>query len=430
MWDKNEVESCLQAAVPDSVKEILARLEAAGFEAWAVGGCIRDVLLGKEAHDWDLCSSASPEQVAELFSEQQILPTGIEHGTVMLLWKGQPYELTMFRQEQDYDGRRPHTVTAARSLAEDVQRRDFTINSMAYSPQRGFCDLCNGRTDLEQGLIRCVGKAEQRFREDYLRILRALRFAACYPFTMEQETAEALQTCSTGLACLSGERIWQELSRLLCGRYAGRVLSRYAAVLQGIGTEWADFQLREEAGKQLEQLPCHLEGRLACLLFSQSKREMILERLRCPTESKKRVRLIWQQAEDEARWIATEAEETRVRQCCWLSHWSVSRRRTDSYFACCCRQIREEVKTSEISPMSLQWQQAKQWYEESVFFMETQPLDLCDLAVKGNDLLTLGLAFGPQIGRTLHDMQEAVWAGQVVNEKTALLTWLETSPQR
>ena len=186
MYDIGE----LTIMVPGAVREILKTLQDAGYEAYIVGGCVRDAILGLEPKDWDITTSALPEQVKSLFSNT--VDTGIQHGTVMVIRHGTGYEVTTYRIDGEYkDGRHPENVVFTRSLAEDLKRRDFTINAFAYSPEKGVVDMFDGLEDLENRLIRCVGDPNARFSEDALRIMRAVRFSAQLAFKIETVTLAA-----------------------------------------------------------------------------------------------------------------------------------------------------------------------------------------------------------------------------------------------
>lgn len=207
--------------LPDGVQRIIGRLESAGFEAYAVGGCVRDSLLGRTPEDWDITSSARPEELKRLF--KRTVDTGIQHGTVTVLIGGgeggkraQAFEVTSYRVDGEYkDGRHPESVRFTPSLSEDLSRRDFTINAMAYNEKSGIVDLFQGMEDLERGEIRAVGEAELRFREDALRMLRALRFSAQLRFRIAPGTLEAVRSLARGLSRVSKERIREELTKLL-----------------------------------------------------------------------------------------------------------------------------------------------------------------------------------------------------------------------
>ena len=195
---------------------LLDALHTAGYAAYAVGGCVRDSLLGRTAHDWDLCTSALPQQVMELFGTEQCIPTGLQHGTVTIKYGGQLYETTTFRTEGSYtDGRHPDEVRFVPDVREDLARRDFTINAMAYAPGEGLIDLYSGRSDLHACLMRCVGDPEERFAEDALRILRAVRLAAQLNFALEEATERAALDMRQSIQNISAERIYTELDKLL-----------------------------------------------------------------------------------------------------------------------------------------------------------------------------------------------------------------------
>lgn len=206
-----------------AAKPILEKINEAGFEAYFVGGCVRDMILGEELHDVDIASSAYPEEIKEIF--EKTVDTGIQHGTVMVLDHGEGYEITTFRTESTYtDFRRPDSVTFVRSLSEDLKRRDFTINAFALDADGTVIDLFNGLDDLEKKQIRAVGKAKERFTEDALRMMRALRFAAKLDFSIEEATLEALAELAPNLEKIAVERIQVEFEKMLMGQAAGRSL--------------------------------------------------------------------------------------------------------------------------------------------------------------------------------------------------------------
>ena len=195
---------------------LLDALHRAGYAAYAVGGCVRDSLLGLAPHDWDLCTSALPQQVIGLFGAQQCIPTGLQHGTVTVKQNGALYEITTFRTEGSYsDGRHPDEVHFVPDVREDLARRDFTINAMAYNEKEGLIDPFGGQADLQRGILRAVGAPHQRFTEDALRILRLYRFAARFGFTLDPATAQAAEELCAHLDCVSAERIEEELAKLL-----------------------------------------------------------------------------------------------------------------------------------------------------------------------------------------------------------------------
>lgn len=211
---------------------VLERLEQRGFESWFVGGVVRDLLRGAEAHDSDLASAATPQDVIAAFPDDPVLTTGARHGTVTVVVDHVPVEVTTFRTETTYaDSRHPDEVRFASKLEDDLSRRDFTVNAMALHPTRGLVDLFGGREDLRRGVIRCVGDPAERFREDALRILRALRFASKLSFCLDAATADAARRGKDSLSLLSRERVQSECTGLLCGENARQVIVSYYDIL-------------------------------------------------------------------------------------------------------------------------------------------------------------------------------------------------------
>ena len=263
---------------------LLDALHAAGYAAYAVGGCVRDSLLGRTAHDWDLCTSALPQQVMELFGAEQCIPTGLQHGTVTIKYGGQLYETTTFRTEGSYtDGRHPDAVQFVPDVREDLARRDFTINAMAYNEAEGLVDPFGGQKDLQNGLLRAVGEPQQRFTEDALRILRLYRFAARFGFALDAATARAARQLAPHLDCISAERIQEELAKLLTAPQPGAYLE--PAVLAVVLPELTPAAL-EAAKPVLDACPAgeeNLPVRWAALLRSlgESATRRVLKRLRC-----------------------------------------------------------------------------------------------------------------------------------------------------
>ena len=218
--------------MPKNVDTAINLLQSAGFEAYAVGGCVRDSLLGKIPNDWDITTSAKPEDMKSVFADFHCIDTGIKHGTVTVVIDGEPLEITTFRLDGEYeDNRHPKSVTFTSNLSADLGRRDFTVNAMAYSKKTGIVDLFGGQNDLKNGIIRCVGDPDRRFNEDALRILRALRFASALDFEIEEKTAQSLLKNRALLGNISEERIAKELLKLVCGKGAKRILTDFAPVL-------------------------------------------------------------------------------------------------------------------------------------------------------------------------------------------------------
>lgn len=216
----------MRIQIPSHVEYIIGKLNQNGYEAFAVGGCVRDTLLGRTPGDWDITTSARPEQVKALF--RRTIDTGIQHGTVTVMLERTGYEVTTYRIDGEYeDGRHPRQVEFTSDLLEDLKRRDFTINAMAYSHETGIVDAFGGVEDLEKRVIRCVGEPMERFEEDALRILRAIRFSAQLDFSIEEKTREAITRIAPNLAKVSRERVQMELAKLLCSDHPEQIRQVY-----------------------------------------------------------------------------------------------------------------------------------------------------------------------------------------------------------
>lgn len=221
--------------IPKNVYMLLEKLHAAGFRADIVGGCVRDVLLGLTPNDFDITTSATPSEMQQIFSDMRTVETGLKHGTLTVLANGEPYEITTYRLDGDYaDHRHPNEVSFTTELADDLRRRDFTVNAMCYHPDRGLTDLFGGQDDLRTKTLRCVGDAAVRFEEDALRILRALRFSATLGFSIEEQTASAIRDKAHLLRMVSAERIYTEIKKLFMGKNAISVLTEYMDIFSEI----------------------------------------------------------------------------------------------------------------------------------------------------------------------------------------------------
>ena len=268
----------------EGAAELLDTLHRAGYAAYVVGGCVRDSLLGLTPHDWDLCTSALPQQVMELFGAQRCIPTGLQHGTVTVKQSGALYEITTFRTEGTYtDGRHPDEVHFVPDVREDLARRDLTINAMAYNEKEGLVDPFGGQADLQSGIVRAVGVPRQRFTEDALRILRLYRFAARFGFAIDPPTAQAAQELCAHLDCVSVERIEEELAKLLSAPAPAAYLDK--KILLVILPELSSEALAA-AKPVVDACPAGAENlpiRLAVLLYSLGEDGIrrTLKRLRC-----------------------------------------------------------------------------------------------------------------------------------------------------
>ena len=391
---------------------LLDELHRAGFGAYAVGGCVRDSLLGLAPHDWDLCTAARPGQVMELFGEDRCIPTGLQHGTVTVKRDGKLYEITTFRTEGRYsDGRHPDSVAFVPDLREDLARRDFTINAMAYSAEEGLCDPFGGREDLARGVVRAVGEPLRRFGEDALRILRLYRFAARFGFAIDEATEAAAKQLASHLDCVSAERIEEELNKLLAAPQPGAYLE--PEVLAFVLPELPPEELAK-ARKQVDALPAGTEqvsARWAALLLplGETGARKALKRLKC---SNARI----------------DGTAVLVREC--------GEKTPDALDKCdLCLQAKRLLGRYDLHTVQ---QLTALWTalapEEKASFdalrAEAEALTaqgtccrISQLAVNGRDLMAAGAAPGPGLRRVLEALLEEVITGRLPNEKTELLAF-------
>lgn len=385
---------------------LLTRLHAAGYAAYAVGGCVRDSLLGQTPHDWDLCTSATPEQVLELFGEAHCIPTGLQHGTVTVKHGGELYEITTFRTEGAYsDGRHPDHVAFVPDVKEDLARRDFTINAMAYNAEEGLIDPFGGQNDLAAGIVRAVGEPQRRFEEDALRILRLYRFAARFGFAIDPATGQAARALCRHLDCVSEERIAEELSRLLAAPAPGAYLE--AEVLAVIFPELDAAELPESRRilDALEPGMEHVPVRLAALLcpLGEAGARAALRRLKCSNALTGTVSTLVREA---AAGMPGAALTLTARR--FLSRYDLAT--ITDLTALCSAQHPEQAEAFA----ALQ--------QEAARLVETNACcRINQLAVNGRDLMDAGIRPGPGLRRVLDALLEQVLTGQLPNEKAALL---------
>ena len=385
---------------------LLTRLHAAGHAAYAVGGCVRDSLLGQTPHDWDLCTSATPEQVLELFGEAHCIPTGLQHGTVTVKHGGELYEITTFRTEGAYsDGRHPDHVAFVPDVKEDLARRDFTINAMAYNAEEGLIDPFGGQNDLAAGIVRAVGEPQRRFEEDALRILRLYRFAARFGFAIDPATGQAARALCRHLDCVSEERIAEELSRLLAAPAPGAYLE--AEVLAVIFPELDAAELPESRRilDALEPGMEHVQVRLAALLcpLGEAGARAALKRLKCSNALTGTVATLVREA---AAGMPGAALTLTARR--FLSRYDLAT--ITDLTALCSAQHPEQAEAFA----ALQ--------QEAARLVETNACcRINQLAVNGRDLMDAGIRPGPGLRRVLDALLEQVLTGQLPNEKAALL---------
>ena len=256
----------MRMTVPQNIADVLETLENAGHSAYLVGGCVRDAALGMTPHDYDITTDARPDEMTVIFDGWRVIETGLKHGTLTVLSDGEPVEVTTYRIDGEYtDNRHPASVTFTDRIEEDLSRRDFTVNAMAYSPTRGLCDPFGGINHLGERLISCVGKPAARFSEDGLRILRALRFASGLDFQIDSETSRAVHALSHLLDGISRERIYSELCRLICGEGAGRIFAGYGDVLSRCFGGMIPAELFTRAAVMISSMPDDSGARLVFL---------------------------------------------------------------------------------------------------------------------------------------------------------------------
>lgn len=387
-------------AVPDPVLRIASKLEEAGFETWCVGGAVRDTLLGLPHHDFDLTTAAHPERVRELF--RRTVPVGIEHGTVAVLdGKGQPHEVTTFRRDIKTDGRHA-VVEFGASLMDDLARRDFTINAIAYHPLKyEWRDPFDGRADLDAHVIRAVGDPNWRFQEDYLRILRALRFSARFEFRIHPRTLEAAKANAQGLAQLSAERVRDEWWK---GIATAKRVSKLLGLWKDIGAariwlpELAKSGWMGESGKvdKLARDPVIVSSLLA------NDPPSLLTRLKCSNKDIERARAIrdWRER------YPDPAHLPDVRK--WLSSTA---QYADDLLA-----LLPGVDPSRLPRASSRLPDVVRAIRDA-----GDPLSLGDLTVKGDDLIAAGVRPGPEVGETLARLLDEVLEDPTRNTRDQLL---------
>ena len=436
----------MKIRIPDNVRTIIAAFEGAGYEACAVGGCVRDALLGREPQDWDIATSARPEETKALF--RRTVDTGIKHGTVTVLLGSEAYEVTTYRVDGDYeDGRHPKSVTFTPSLREDLARRDFTINAMAYSDSLGLVDLFGGMEDLRAGVIRCVGDPGERFGEDALRILRALRFSAQLGFAVDPATEAAVIRLAPTLEKISAERIREEMTKLLVSDDPGKVLKLYETGITRVILPEFDMMMETEQDSRyhlynvgehtlrvLEHVSADPLMRWTALLHDVGKphsrqidevkgrihfkghgpagaklAEEILRRLKFDNATiESAVKLIrwhvmrFERGEFDIRWCLNEIGPERFPLLMELQRADAYGKRPETLSDSLARCDRVQSTCDEILARG------------DCFLMR-------DLAVKGADLIEAGIAPGPEMGEILERMLKDVLRKPEHNEKNFLM---------
>lgn len=388
---------------------LLDALHGAGHAAYAVGGCVRDSLLGLDPHDWDLCTSARPEQVMALFGEEKCIPTGLQHGTVTVKQGGRLYETTTFRTEGAYsDGRHPDAVCFVPDVREDLARRDFTINAMAYSAEEGLIDPFGGRDDLAAHLVRAVGEPERRFEEDALRILRLYRFAARFGFAIDPATGAAARALGPHLDCVSAERIQEELLKLLAAPRPGSYLEPavLAVILPELEPEKQPGRFAElcRTIDRIEPTAENVPARLAALLcpLGEAGARRALRKLKCSNALTDEVTVLEREAP------GTPGSEMQLTAKRLLGRYELPtiKRLT----ALCSARHPEQAEAF-----------AALRAEAERLTAENACCRVSQLAVNGRDLMAAGVRPGPGLRQVLNALLEAVITGQTPNEKDALL---------
>ena len=390
--------------IPQKAAQILKTLNAAGYEAYVVGGCVRDSILGREPGDWDITTSALPEQVKELF--RRTVDTGIQHGTVTVMMDKEGFEVTTYRVDGEYhDGRHPDAVTFTRSLEEDLKRRDFTINAMAYNDAEGLIDPFGGQQDLQQGILRAVGDPATRFEEDALRILRLYRFTARFSFAIDPPTGQAARALCAHLDCVSVERIEEELDKLLSAPKPGAYLE--PEVLAFVLPELPPDDL-SEAREIIDALPAGAEEvttRWAALLLplGEDGTRKALKRLKCSNAVIDGVSTLVKEKAPCTPTLSLQAKRLlgkydlhTVQQLTAL--WSALQpERKDEFTA-----LQKEAET---------------------LTAQSACCRVSQLAVNGRNLMAAGVAPGPGLRRALEALLEEVITGRLPNEKAELLAF-------
>ena len=429
--------------LPTDVKRCIDALEAAGFAAYAVGGCVRDSLLGLTPADYDLCTSALPEQTEAVFHDCKLVLAGKKHGTVGVVTGGGVVEITTFRNEGAYlDNRHPEWVEFVEDITGDLARRDFTVNAMAYSPIRGFADPFGGQADLNNHILRAVGDPATRFREDSLRILRGARFAAKYHLTPDPETENAMFALTGLMDNLARERVFDELCKLITYSTTENLL-RFAPIVTAAIPELAPcvgfdqhnphhlYDIFEHTARVVEGVPRDLTLRWAALLHDVGKPEsftqeengrghfyghprisadmadVILRRLKAPTALREDVVFLC-----DRHMVTLEPDQKLLRR--RLSQYGEAR--TKMLLA---------IQRSDLIATGTRTAEEASYYNEveailNALLAEDQCFQIRDLAVNGNDLVSLGLK-GKAIGQTLQHLLNLVIEEQIPNDREALL---------
>ena len=425
--------------LPQPILTALSRITAAGHEAFVAGGCVRDALLGREPHDFDIASSARPEQLMEVFSGCRVIETGLKHGTVTVLIGGMPIEITTYRGE---DG------AFAQTLAEDLCRRDLTINAMAYHPEKGLQDPFLGQNDLQNALIRCTGDANERILEDPLRMLRAARFASVLGFAIDPSTQDAMDKHRALLGGVSAERLASEFVKLLCGKDARRVLTEQIRLIgvfipEALPMEHFDqhnhhhiYDVLVHTAVAVENIPPEPVLRLAAFFHDIGKPPCF----RMGEDGEGHFRHHAQKSTEIAEEVLARLKMdtfTRERVALLVKYHDMLIDPTPKAV----KRLLGKIGVEAFDQLILvkradNWAQpekyrARQQYLDEVMAIRTRVLEesqcfsLKDLAISGRDLMALGMKPGPEIGRTLEMLLEKVISDEVENNAEALKEYVQ-----
>lgn len=436
--------------IPQEVIDIITKIEDNGYEAYMVGGCVRDLIMGNTPDDYDICSSALPEQTMEIFKGEGMVTAGLKHGTVGIIRKKNVYEITTYRLDGEYtDGRHPDSVAFTDKLGEDLLRRDFTINAMAYNPKTGIVDMYGGREDIEKGIIKCVGNPEERFSEDALRILRAVRFAARFGFCVEDATKSAMHKLYPTIEKVSAERVTTEFVKTLQTKNASEYVNEFREIIAYFIPEikamfefdqksvWHSFDLWEHTIKALSYADGDVYVRMAAFLHDIAKplvfttdedghrhfatheqegakmAKKILKRLKCSNDVIDNVSLLISvhdftlvdSKKSVKKLLNKLGEENfdrlmRLRKADIMAHKEDADENALQLLAKMCELKEKIVSVGEC-------------------------FDIKSLAISGNDLKEMGIKPGPEFGRILNVLLEEVISENVDNTNEALKEYIK-----
>ena len=444
----------IKITIPEYARKALGLLEAAGYEAWCVGGCVRDALRGTEPHDWDICTNAMPDEMMNVFGKFRTIPTGLKHGTLTVLIGGEQVEITTYRSDGDYtDHRRPDSVKFVRDIKSDLERRDFTMNAMCLDLRGNILDLFGGREDMERKIIRCVGEPEKRFGEDALRIFRAVRFAAKTGFVIEEKTAAAAVAMRGDLKNVSEERLYSELKALLVQPYAGEVLREYKEIIGEVIPEAVPcfgfaqnnphhcYDVWEHITHSVENVPAVELLRLTMLFHDIAKPKMFTEDANGISHFKGHPLESSRSADEILRRLKAD-NRTRERVCALIAEHDNRlpplRKAVRRFLSKYDREFFSDwiaVRRADTLAQSDYFRKEKlEELDELEKLCETilgeEPcLKLDKLAVRGGDMAALGLK-GREIGEMLDELLLLVVDERIPNDKQALLEAAERIMKR